>query len=148
LREISLRCDRRALRHAITRVLTDAMRNTRHDDWIDIGIAARADGLAVVIADEGKGTATPEPAERNRVGAHSGEAGWDGAGWQPEAAVMRAADSRGIGSRLALARGLMDAHGGRLEVEAWAGVGTKVSLVFPGSRVAERARTAGTQDGI
>ena len=45
------------------------------------------------------------------------------------------ADSRGIGLRLALARNLMLAHGGRLEVEARAGVGSRVNLIFPDARL-------------
>jgi signal transduction histidine kinase len=103
--------DRRAMRHVLTRVLASAVRTTRHNDWIEISLRPHANGLAVVIEDEGAGIATPEPGSRT------------------------ARDSRGIGMRLTLARALMEAHGGRVEVEAKAGVGTRVSLVFPTSRV-------------
>ena len=103
--------DRRALRHVLGRVLADAVRNTRNEDWIDIALRPVADGLALVVEDEGVGFAAP-----------------DGGG-----AV--AADSRGIGLRLALARSLMAAHGGRLEVEALPKVGSRVTLIFPASRI-------------
>ena len=109
-RAIWLRGDRRALRHALSRVMADAVRNTRHDDWIDIGIQARGEGVAVWIADEGNGTLTPDIVTSNR-------------------------DSRGIGTRLTLARLLVEAHGGCLEVEAHTGVGCRVSLAFPARRV-------------
>lgn len=117
----ALWADRRALRHVFGRVLTDAVRNTGHGDWIDIAVRPHAEGLAVVIADEGVGTANPDPAQ-----------------------IARSPDSRGIGLRLALARNLMAAHGGRLEIEAMAQVGTRVTLVFPAERLlaAEMVMTA------
>ena len=107
----SISADRRAMRHVLTRVLATAVRTTRHNDWIEITLQPHPDGLALVIEDEGAGIATPEPGSRT------------------------ARDSRGIGMRLTLARALMEAHGGRVEVEAKSGVGTRVSLVFPASRV-------------
>ncbi len=110
LRPIPLHADRRALRHAISRVLSDSVRNTRHDDWIDVSAEPHEDGLALIIADEGKGSLTPE-----------------------EDATRQ--DSRGIGLRLALARSLIEAHGGRMDVLAAAGVGSRVCLIFPASRL-------------
>lgn len=108
---LRLWADRRALRHVLARVLGDAARNTRQDDAIDIAILPTADGLCIEVTDEGTGLASPEPSN----------------------AALR--DSRGIGLRLALARALMLAHGGRLEVEAAARVGTRVRLVFPAARL-------------
>ncbi len=106
LRPVELVADARALRHALTRVLADAVRNTRHDDWIDIAGRVQEGWFVLVVADEGRGGLTP-------------------------GAVPAGADSRGIGLRLALARSLVEAHGGRMEVESLAGVGSRVSLVFP-----------------
>ncbi len=121
LNDIALRFDPRALRHMLSRVLADAVRNTRQDDWIDVSVdglssgSEAAEDLTVVIADEGAGAATPE------------------------AGRPVARDSRGIGLRLTLARALMAAHGGRVEVEASSGIGTRVSLVFPATRVRRAA---------
>jgi signal transduction histidine kinase len=106
LRPVELVADPRALRHALTRVLADAVRSTRHDDWIDITGHAREASYVLAVADEGRGGLTP-------------------------GVVPRGADSRGIGLRLALARALVEAHGGRMEVESLTGVGSRVSLVFP-----------------
>lgn len=103
--------DRRAVRHILGRVLGDAARNTRQDDVIELRVLPHAEGLCLQVEDEGSGLASPEPAT----------------------GVQR--DSRGIGLRLALARSLMLAHGGRLEVEAAAQVGTRVRLVFPATRL-------------
>ena len=106
-----LSADRRAMRHVLTRVLGNAVRMTRQNDWIEISLQPHAEGLAMVVEDEGAGVAAPEPGPRS------------------------SRDSRGIGMRLSLARALMEAHGGRVEVEAKTGVGTRVSLVFPAARV-------------
>lgn len=104
LRPVQIAADARALRHALTRVLADAVRNSRHDDWIDIGGQMRDGGFGLVVGDEGRGGLMP-------------------------GAVRR--DSRGISLRLTLARALVEAHGGRMEVESFAGVGSRVTLVFP-----------------
>jgi signal transduction histidine kinase len=111
-----LRGDPRALRHVLSRVLADAVRTTRQDDWIDITLESRAGALALVIADEGAGLVAGAPMAAPDVAAAT-------------------SDSRGIGLRLATARGLMELHGGRLEIEAHRGVGTRVALVFPADRV-------------
>jgi signal transduction histidine kinase len=110
--------DRRALRHVLARVLGAAARNTRQDDAIDIAVVPTGDGLCIQVEDEGTGLASPDP----------------------EGGAPR--DSRGIGLRLALARALMLAHGGRLEVEAAARVGTRVRLVFPAGRLRDAAGQA------
>ncbi len=98
--------DPRALRHILARVLASAIRNTGQQDWIEISTAQRPDGMAITVQDEGNGLAQGS------------------LGKAPQ-------DSRGIGLRLTLARSLMHAHGGKLEVESRAGVGSRISLVFP-----------------
>lgn len=103
--------DRRALRHILGRVLGDAARNTRQDDVIDLRVLPHPEGLCLQVEDEGTGLAKPDPT------------------------TTTPRDSRGIGLRLALARSLMLAHGGRLEVEAATQVGTRVQLVFPATRL-------------
>ncbi len=108
--DLCLWADRRALRHIFARVLADAACNTGQDDWIEIFVL-EAGGLIITIADEGAGLSAS--------GAGQG--------------------SRGVGLRLALAASLMQAHGGALEVEARAQVGSQVSLVFPAGRTRRQA---------
>lgn len=108
-----LEADRRALHQILLRVLTNAIRLSRQDDWIDIGCIASSRGFTLVIADEGNGLAGLDP---------------PGFGDLP--------DNRGLGLGLSLARSLMAAHGGTLTVESTSRVGARVLLYFPVEPVA------------
>lgn len=108
----ALWADARALRHILGHVLADAVRATREGDWIEIELhPIGAEGLAITVTDEGAGLV-------NASGAPP---------------VRR--DSRGIGLRLALARQLLLALGGRMEVESHCGIGTCVRLILPAARL-------------
>ncbi|HEY3845996.1 MAG TPA: sensor histidine kinase [Acetobacteraceae bacterium] len=108
----TLDADRRALSQVLQRVLGNAARHSRSGDWIEIGVEPADNGLALVVEDEGAGLCAPDrPAPAG----------------QPE--------SRGLGLGLALARRLMEAHGGSLAMQAAARVGTRVVLRFPADRV-------------
>jgi signal transduction histidine kinase len=115
---IEVIADRRALAQILARVLGSAARFSRHDDWIDIAFEVAGDRFALIVADEGNGLAAT-----------------DGAG------APGRADSRGLGLGLALARVLMQAHGGGLLVEAVPSVGTRVTLDFPMTRLVRGAPT-------
>ncbi len=93
-------------------MLGSAARFSHHDDWIDIAFEVTADRFALIVADEGNGLAAT-----------------DGTG------APGCADTRGLGLGLALARVLMEAHGGSLLVEAVPSVGTRVTLEFPIGRL-------------
>ncbi len=109
---IEVTADRRALAQILARVLGCAARFSQHDDWIDIAFEIAADRFALIVADEGSGLAATDAA---------GAPGH--------------ADTRGLGLGLALARVLMQAHGGTLLVEAVPSVGTRVTLDFPLTRL-------------
>jgi cell cycle sensor histidine kinase DivJ len=113
-----LHADRRALNQILLRVLTNAARLSRQDDWIDISCSASHAGLTLFVADEGNGLPGLDPP------------------WSEGRP-----DNRGLGLGLSLARALMAAHGGTLTVESAPRVGARVSLHFP-------AACATTQDRL
>lgn len=114
--EVELIADRRAVAQILARVLGSAVRYSRHDDWIEISLDVTDERFALIVADEGTGVAAVE-----------------GAG------VPGRPDSRGLGLGLALARVLMEAHGGGLTIEVAQSVGTRVTLDFPITRLVRPA---------
>ncbi|MGH7071931.1 MAG: ATP-binding protein [Acetobacteraceae bacterium] len=104
LADIGLKVDRRAFHQVLNRVLTSAARRTRDGDCIEVTPEFGLSLFALVVVDEGAGLA-------------------GGRG--------RTADRRGLGFGLALARPLLEAHGGSLAVESLARIGTRVSLFVP-----------------
>lgn len=100
--------DRRALQAVLSRVLVNAVCSSRDGDWIEIDAVREGEWLVVGVEDEGAGLA----------GADSPGAG-----------------SRGLGLGLSRAGDLMAAHGGRLDIDSVARVGTRVRLAFPPTRV-------------
>ena len=109
--DVHLVADRRAVAQILTRVLGSAARFSRDGDWIEISLGQAEGGLALIVADEGVGMLTGLDA----AGRGGGQA------------------NRGLG--LAMARILMEAHGGSLAIQSTAGVGTQVSLKFPAARL-------------
>lgn len=101
--------DRRALRLILARVLGEAVRSSAQHDWIDISWQCSPHGLTLRIADEGAGSQLADFATE--------------------------LDSRGIGLRLSLARRLVQAHGGSMQIEAQTSVGTCVTITLPAERL-------------
>jgi signal transduction histidine kinase len=118
---VTLMVDRRALHQVLLRVLTGAALATGDGDLIDITASAEGGGWMLLVEDEGNGLAVA------RV---------EGAGLE----------TRGVGVGLALARSLMQAHGGTLVLESTAQVGTRASLRFPPARVVNYVEPSGAKE--
>ena len=111
---LSLRADRRALRAALAQVASRAARLTRDGDWIDLRPVLTSEAVAIVLEDEGAG-----------LGAEDLSAG------TPSAEDR----TRGLSFGLAVARSLLEAHGGELRLEAQPGIGARAWLVLPRTRL-------------
>lgn len=113
-----LEADRRALRGALLHVLARAARLSRDGDWVEIRLVEGAETLSIVIEDEGAGlTAEDLDAEARETG-------------------IAGQRTRGLGLGLAVARSLLQAHGGDLVMEATRGVGARAWLTLPRQRQA------------
>jgi signal transduction histidine kinase len=106
--------DRRALRGALSQVVARAARLTREGDWIDLHPVITSESLAIVVEDEGVGLGAEDLAT--------------GAASAPE-------HTRGLSFGLAVARSLLEAHGGELRLEAQPGIGARAWLVLPRARL-------------
>jgi signal transduction histidine kinase len=112
--ELLMEADYRALRQVLFRVLGEAVRSSGQDDWIDISWSLTPESILVLVQDEGSGVV-------------------------PSGATHREADSRGIGLRLSLARTLVLAHDGTMEVESLSRIGTRVTVALPIHRLRQSA---------
>jgi signal transduction histidine kinase len=108
---LALQADRRALHGALTQILARAARMTREGDQIDLRPILTEESLAIVVEDEGAGL----PAADLTAGAPAG--------------------TRGLGFGLAIARSLVEAHGGSLRLEALPGIGGRIWLTLPRERL-------------
>ena len=121
-------CDERALRQIIINLLTNAMNFTPEGGHIRVSARETDEGLRIRIADTGSGI----PAEKlipftPPYYCTHGETEFQDIGW-------------GLG--LSITKSLVDLHGGRLEIESEEGKGTSVTLILPGSTVAEMPRAS------
>ena len=116
----AVRADSQRVRQLLVNLLSNAIKHSTADTPVEIRIDRRIDGIALEVVDQGVGIAEDqlqtilEPFGR--------------------AETATVADGRGVGLGLPLCRRLIELHGGRLEIDSTPGVGTVVSVVFPGNR--------------
>jgi signal transduction histidine kinase len=101
---LTVHCAPEKVERVLFNLLTNALRHTPSDGSVAVRAAAVADEVQVTVEDTGVGLA-PKP-ERRR-------------------------DPRGGGLGLAIARGLVEAHGGRIWTEDRPGGGARVSFTLP-----------------
>ena len=120
-----LRCDERALKQMLVNLLSNAIKFTPEGGQVTLDAAVTADGgMAIAVRDTGVGLAEEQIARALEPFG------------QIQNSLDRAHEGTGLG--LPLVKALIEAHGGRLEIESAPGSGTTTRLVFP----ADRLRTA------
>ncbi|MGA3119246.1 MAG: HAMP domain-containing sensor histidine kinase [Polyangiaceae bacterium] len=103
--------DVRRLRQALLNIVLNAIQASSPGGSVTITVARDAEGARITVCDQGLGM-TPEVIERIRKPYFTTKEGGSGLG-------------------LAVARGLIEQHGGRLEFKSAPGAGTTVSLRLP-----------------
>jgi signal transduction histidine kinase/DNA-binding response OmpR family regulator len=102
------------LHQVISNLVGNALKFTPHGGRVEIAVDAHATEAIVRVGDSGAGIAPDQlPHIFSRY-------------WQ-----ARKGDRRGIGLGLAIARGIVDAHGGRIWVESSPGAGSTFSFTVP-----------------
>jgi signal transduction histidine kinase len=111
------RCAPDKVERVLYNLLTNALRHTPSDGSVAVLVSPRPDEVEVSVEDTGNGI-SPEDASRmfDRF-------------WREDPA--RTTGEAGAGLGLAIARGLVEAHGGRIWAEARPDGGTRVSFTLP-----------------
>jgi two-component system sensor histidine kinase BaeS len=111
------RCAPEQVERVVLNLLTNALRHTPSDGTVAVVLAHAEDEVCVSVEDTGEGI-TPETARRmfDRF-------------WRGDSA--RSADGSGAGLGLAIARGLVEAQGGRIWAEPRESGGARVSFTLP-----------------
>jgi signal transduction histidine kinase len=116
--EVSICADERAMKQVFLNLLSNAIKFSKDGGRVNIRVIADQPGWAVVeFKDRGIGM---NEEELNRALQPFGQA---------KPATTRNYGGTGLG--LPITKGLVEAHGGRLEIDSNAGIGTVVSVSLP-----------------
>ena len=111
----AIRCDRDRVLQVLSNLLSNALRATPEGGSIEVHVCRDGDNHArFSVSDTGSGISADEQA-------HLFERYWRG----------RTAGYRGTGRGLAIAKGIVEAHGGRIWVESGEGAGTTFHFTLP-----------------
>ena len=119
-----LYADRRATRQMLLNLLANAIKFTPPTGYVCLAARADRDSLQIEVQDNGVGVA---PEDLPKILTPFGQA--------ENARVA----SEGTGLGLPITKSLIEAHGGRMEIETARGRGMKVTLIFPNHRLHQSA---------
>jgi two-component system, OmpR family, phosphate regulon sensor histidine kinase PhoR len=113
--------DRTALEQILLNLVENAMRHTGEGGRITIRTTRGGDGVSLAVGDTGSGI-PPEHLPRIFERFYRADSG-------------RSREAGGTGLGLAIVRHLVEAHGGTVRADSTVGVGTTVSIFFPGTPI-------------
>jgi signal transduction histidine kinase len=116
-REFQVRADRVALTHALWNLLDNAAKYSAESRAIWVSVRRQADGIAIAVRDAGLGVPSRERREIFRKFVRGEKA--------------KQLGIKGTGLGLALVSHIVEAHGGRIELESEEGGGSTFRLVLP-----------------
>jgi signal transduction histidine kinase len=120
--------DRRRISQVLGNLLTNALRHTPEGGCVTLSAATDADGVEVAVADTGTGIPPEDlPYVFERF-------------WRGDKSRSRAGGGSGLG--LAIARQLVEMHGGHIRAASTPGQGSRFSFILP-VRSQRRSRTIG-----
>jgi signal transduction histidine kinase len=109
---LAVEADPVRLREVLTNLLSNSMRHTPHGHAVTVSVAERGAAVAVTVADTGEGM-TQEQVARMFDRFYKGPA------------------SQGSGLGLTIAKSLVAAHGGTIDVSSESGKGTAITFTIP-----------------
>lgn len=112
---LTVNADYPRLRQALANLVDNAVKYTPAGGTVTVGAESRPDAVALVVRDTGPGI-SPDEQERIWERLYRGEGG---------------EKERGLGLGLSMVRAVVEAHGGRAEVDSAPAQGSAFRLVFP-----------------
>ncbi len=109
--DLQLDADAPKLRQALLNLVLNAIQASPRGSTVSLSVAAECDGARITVHDDGVGM-TPEVLDRIRKPYFTTKEGGSGLG-------------------VAVARGIVEQHGGRMEIKSVSGKGTTVSILLP-----------------
>jgi len=109
--------DKRALKQMLLNLLSNAIKFTDRGGQVRVAVTVESEEIVIAIEDTGVGISE---SDLPRIG---------NAFFQASHSYDRAHDGTGLG--LSITKGLVELHGGRLEIQSHVGVGTRMSLRLP-----------------
>ena len=126
--DITIIADRRYLKQILLNLLSNAIKFTPQGGAVSVTAEHRTDGLALSVSDTGIGMNQEEIAT---AFSHYG---------QIDSHIARTHQGTGLG--LPISRSLAQLHDGDLSVDSTKGMGTRITLLLPQSRVSRDAQAA------
>lgn len=123
-----IQADKMKLEQVVTNILSNAIKYSDADGWINVAVANEGDMTSITVQDEGQGIPEQEigtifePFARTSAKTTAGES------------------SHGLG--LAIVRRIVEGHGGRIHVRSEVGCGSQFSVELPVSGPGELNRAA------
>lgn len=114
---LPLVADAARLRQAVANLIDNAVKYTPPGGRVTLSAAARPDGATITVADTGVGIA---PHDLGHI-------------WERLYRGDRSRSERGLGLGLSLVKAIVEAHGGRVDVETTPGQGSRFSIHVPSS---------------
>ena len=115
---LTAHADRHRVLQALDNLIGNAIKFTPKNGQVTLATASTPDGLMFEVRDTGPGIPQAEQANMFRPF------------WQ-----ARRVDRRGVGLGLSIVKGIVDAHGGRIELESDGKSGTTIRFTVPAARV-------------
>lgn len=117
--------DHQAMVQALTHLITNGIRFTPDGGRVDVRTAFRDGFLTIVVTDTGVGMTEGNVESLRAHGAAARDAA------HHRSAVGLEFGSGGLGLGFSLARGIVAAHGGRIEIESRTGEGSTFTVILP-----------------
>jgi len=125
---LAVMADERAVRQVLVNLLSNAVKFTLSGGTVTLSVTREKDrSTLIAIKDNGIGI---KPEDIHRIFENFGQGRHD----------IRSTDESGTGLGLPIAKGLVEAMGGRIDIESKINIGTTVTVVLPPKRALEPER--------